>query len=439
MNKITSEERKEARYQRRKAKREEKEYQIGIKFDNLNNVCGIDVLLDSAYESKKSVNWKTSSQKFHINLLRNCITYSNKIKNGDNINDKLVLFTINERGKIRDITSTGFPEKVIHKALTKNVLIPILSRSLIYDNGASIEGKGYSFSMDRLKNDLSSFYRENNFSNDGWILLMDIKNYFGSISHDKLKESIAKKIHDEKLLNLIYSIIDEIGSDTGLGLALGFEPGQIEALFYPSPIDHYVKDKRSFKHYARHADDSYVISSSKEELEQLRDELVEKYNELDLELNLNKTKIVKLDDPQFKYLKNRVKLDEKGKVIIRPDKKSIRRMRVKLGKFKKMYDSGEMTFEQVNTSYQSWRGFMSRKKCYETIKEADKLFYNYFVKDRKESKKQIDYKPPRNNVDEFQCIQDENNFSCKRIEDNFYDKKKCRNKAIIKFNNPKRN
>lgn len=428
---INSEERKEARYQRRKAKRQEKEYKINIQFDDFNNVCGIDVLLDSAYKSRKSASWKTSTQKFHINLLRNCITYSNKLKNGENINDKLIFFTINERGKIRNITSTGFPERVIHKALSKNVLVPILSRSLIYDNGASIEDKGYSFSIDRLKYHLSSFYRENGFSNNGWILLMDIKNYFGSISHDKLKEEISTKIHDEKLLNLIYSIIDEID----VGLALGFEPGQIEALFFPSnKIDHYIKDKKSFKRYARHADDSYVISNSKEELIQLRDQLIDKYKELGLELNMNKTKIIKLDDPQFKYLKNRVKLDNNGKVIIRPDKKSIQRMRVKLSKFKKMYDNGTMSFERINTSYQSWRGFMSRKDCYETIRKMDKLFYEYFVKDRKnhENKQSVQLKRPKKNVEEFQTIQDETNFSCKRIEDNFYDSRKT--KTTIKYN-----
>ena len=60
---INSEERKEARYQRRKAKRQEKEYKINIQFDDFNNVCGIDVLLDSAYKSRKSASWKTSTQK----------------------------------------------------------------------------------------------------------------------------------------------------------------------------------------------------------------------------------------------------------------------------------------------------------------------------------------------------------------------------------------
>lgn len=275
--------------------------------------------------------------------------------------------------------------------------------------------------MERLKYHLQDFYRHNNFSNDGWILLIDLKNFFASIPHDKLKEKISEKIKDEQLLNLIFAIIDENDE----GLPLGYETGQIESIFYPSSVDHFIKDQKSCKYYGRYMDDSYVISGSKEELLVLKDEIINEYNKLGLQVNSNKTKIIKLDDPQFKYLKNRVKLDSKGKVIIKPDKKSIKRMRIKLNKFKKMYDNGEMTFEQINTSYQSWRGFMLRKNCYFILKEMDSIFYDYFVKNRKKNNhKTIKQEKPKRNFNEFQSIQDENEFTCNYIEDRFYNANK---------------
>ena len=110
---MTSEERKEARYKRRKEKRNNKEYEFNLQFDDFDRVTSIDILLNSSYKSKKSSSWKTSTQKFHINLLKNCINYSNKMINNDNINTRMIKFTINERGKLRNITSVGFPEKVI--------------------------------------------------------------------------------------------------------------------------------------------------------------------------------------------------------------------------------------------------------------------------------------------------------------------------------------
>ena len=427
---MTSEERRENRYKRRKEKREKKEYEFTIQFDDLYNVSSIDVLRNSAYKARKSSKWKTSTQKFHINLLKNCIVYSDKLNNEKSISTNKVQFTLNERGKIRNITSVGFSEKVIQKALSQNILIPILSNSLIYDNGASIENKGYDFSVNRLKEHVRSYYRSNNFNNDGWVLLIDLKNFFASIPHEILKEKIAEKIHDEKVLSLIYSIIDENKN----GLPLGYETGQIEAVYYPSSVDHFIKDQKSFKYYGRYMDDSYVIHSDKEKLVDLRNDLIDEYGKLGLNLNLNKTKIIKLNDPQFKFLKNRVKLDEKGKVVIKPDKKAIKRIRVKLGKFKKMYDNNEITFEEVNNYYQSVRGFYSIKNCYYNIKEFDRLFFEYFVKDKKEEKS-TNKKKPKRNIEQFNSIQDECKFSCEEIENNFYDENKLkRNKAILSIN-----
>ena len=257
-----------------------------------------------------------------------------------------------------------------------------------------------------------------------------MKNFFASIPHEILKEKIAEKIHDEKVLSLIYSIIDENKN----GLPLGYETGQIEAVYYPSSVDHFIKDQKSFKYYGRYMDDSYVIHSDIEKLVDLRNNLIDEYGKLGLNLNLNKTKIIKLNDPQFKFLKNRVKLDEKGKVVIKPDKKAIKRIRVKLGKFKKMYDNNEITFEEVNNYYQSVRGFYSRKNCYYNIKEFDRLFFEYFVKDKKEEKP-TNKKKPKRNIEQFNSIQDECRFSCEEIENNFYDENKLkRNKAILSIN-----
>ena len=48
-------------------------------------------------------------------------------------------------------------------------------------------------------------------------------------------------------------------------------------------------------------------------------------------------------------------------------------------KFKKFLDQELMTLEDVNASYQSWRGYLKRKDNYKTLCSLDKLYYDLFA------------------------------------------------------------
>ena len=68
-----------------------------------------------------------------------------------------------------------------------------------------------------------------------------------------------------------------------------------------------------------------------------------------------------------------------GEVIRRPNRKSITRERKKIKKLKNKLDNGIITFEDVRTSYASWRGSIRDKKCYTTLQNMDKLFNKLFI------------------------------------------------------------
>ena len=70
-----------------------------------------------------------------------------------------------------------------------------------------------------------------------------------------------------------------------------------------------------------------------------------------------------------------------GEVIRRPNRKSITRERKKIKKLKNKLDNGIITFEDVRTSYASWRGSIRDKKCYTTLQNMDKLFNKLFIED----------------------------------------------------------
>ena len=68
---MTSEERKEARYQRRLAKRIEKKKELNKKYGNFDEIISFDNLCDAFYKCKKTVSWKASTQKYERNLFKN--------------------------------------------------------------------------------------------------------------------------------------------------------------------------------------------------------------------------------------------------------------------------------------------------------------------------------------------------------------------------------
>lgn len=155
---MTSEERKNAR-------RERREFQRKIGFDNFikgyadfNLICSPENLYNAYKKSRLGVSWKESVQKYEAYLLHNLAETRRKLLNGDKVTKGFVEFQIHERGKVRHIRSVHISERVVQKSLCDNVLVPLFSRSLIYDNGASIKNKGITFAMKRLRTHLHKFY-----------------------------------------------------------------------------------------------------------------------------------------------------------------------------------------------------------------------------------------------------------------------------------------
>ncbi|MEG0768088.1 MAG: hypothetical protein RR482_10255, partial [Clostridia bacterium] len=72
--------------------------------------------------------------------------------------------------------------------------------------------------------------------------------------------------------------------------------------------------------------------------------------------------------------------------VVRPCRESITRERRKLKKQRKMVDSGLMTPEQVERSYQSWRGGMMRLDARRTVQSMDSLYRELFGTPEKPSR-----------------------------------------------------
>lgn len=135
-----------------------------------------------------------------------------------------------------------------------------------------------------------------------------------------------------------------------------------------------------FGDYGRFNDDLYLTVQTKEEAKQILNSMYHIVDSLGLEINKKKTRIVKATHV-ITFLKTRFNLLDNGDVLRRPNRKSISRERRKLKKLHNKLLNGEITFEDVRTSYNSWRGSLKDKKCYLTLESMDKLFNILFIEE----------------------------------------------------------
>jgi hypothetical protein len=252
-------------------------------------------------------------------------------------------------------------------------MVPILSNGLIYDNGASLDGKGISFAIDRCATMLHRYWRKYR-DNDGYVLVIDFRKYFDNIQHEPMFEVYDRHFRDRRLNQLCRAFVTGTGAQ---GLYIGPEDSQISAIAYPSRIDHLIKDVWRPDGYARYMDDSFVIMRDKAELFKLRDALFAEYEKQGIVINRKKTQVIKISRG-FTFLKTQFFLQSTGRVLQKPCRAATIRQRRKLKAFRRFVDDGIMQVKDVGCSYMSWRGYMERKDAHRTVHNMDKLFFNLF-------------------------------------------------------------
>ena len=173
---MTSEERKVRRYYRRRLKREQKKREKFPNADNFEKVFRLKNLRTAYKQCRSGVIWKGNVQRY---ILRAPIVLSQthkKIINGKYKCQPLDMFDTHERGILRHISALKFVDRVPQRCYNNEALVPLVTRSFIYDNGACLRNKGYHWQIGRLDAHLHQFYRKH--GTDGWVWLFDFFKVF---------------------------------------------------------------------------------------------------------------------------------------------------------------------------------------------------------------------------------------------------------------------
>lgn len=166
---MSSKERHENRFRRRKAARERKKAARAAEIANIEKSMSFGKMLKWGWACCSGTSWKSSTQSFRLGIIASTARQHKSVMQGK-INSKgFICFDRMERGKLRHIKSVHITERQIRKTFNQEIAVPLIRPHLIYDNHASLKGRGTDRALDRLNCHLDRYFRKN--GNKGYILI----------------------------------------------------------------------------------------------------------------------------------------------------------------------------------------------------------------------------------------------------------------------------
>jgi len=176
-------------------------------------------------------------------------------------------FTVYEP-KQRLILAAPVRDRVVHHAL-HDVVAPIIDRGLIFDSYACRHGKGTHRAVKRAAN----FLRANEY-----FLHLDVRKFFPSIPHERLKKVVRRSVSEEPVLWLFELIIDSSltlqrkqirqlslfdDREEVRGMPIGNLTSQFLANLYLNELDQFIKHTLRCKYYLRYMDDFVLFGNDR--------------------------------------------------------------------------------------------------------------------------------------------------------------------------------
>ena len=342
---MTSQERREARYQRRKAKRQAKREARCAALGPIDKVFSYRKMFFYGRRCCNGVRWKQSTQNFELHLFSGTARRRREVLEGRWKPRKCTHFTLRERGKVRPIDAPHITDRQVHKTLCNEVLVPLYNPSMIYDNGASQRDKGLHWHFRRIKDQLHWHFRR--WGREGAVGLIDLKGFFPNAPRWSIYQRHQLLITNPDLRWLADTVVQYAPSTAPeRGMPLGVEPSQQEMVALPSAVDNWLKCQKGIHCAGHYMDDYYIIMPDAEQLKAVIREMVRRFEAMGIRVNKRKCKIIPLTKP-FRWCKARFTLTETGKIKVNGSRDGVKRARRKRKLFYRELKAGKRPLKDV--------------------------------------------------------------------------------------------
>ncbi len=336
----------------------------------------VQALFQAYYDARRHKRSSTSALAFELNYESELLRLYDEIISGNyqiGPSDCFVCF----KPVQREIFAAGFRDRVVHHFIF-NYIKSIFERLFIVDSYSCRVGKGTSYGINRVDHFIRSCSL--NYSQDCYILKLDIAGYFMSLDRKILYQKVLAVMRrysasidfdTDLLIELIHQVIfhdatkncrirarreNWIGlpknkslfwAAKGRGLPIGNLTSQLFGNVYLNEFDHFVKCKLGCRYYGRYVDDMVIVHQSQEILKSLVP-VIGEYLHSNLGLTLHMGKV---------YLQHYSKGVAFFGVVIKPYRKYIGH-KIKAGCYK-------------NIAF--WNNFLSSKKERATGEQLENL------------------------------------------------------------------
>jgi len=285
-------------------------------------------LLRAYYDARQHKRNKNSQLQFEENFEENIVHLAIEIYHDRYILLPSTCFMVTNPVK-REVFAAEFRDRIIHHFIY-SAIAPMFERTFIEDCYSCRTGKGTLYGARRLHQHIK--VASKNFTEEAFILKLDLQGYFMSINRHLLYQKVIKTMTKfknrkaacgktwgervdyilmQKLLKqIIYNNPTQdcvmrgkpslwrdlpknktlFGTGEGCGLPIGNLTSQLFSNVYLSDFDNYCKRDLGLKHYGRYVDDFYIVHTDKDFLLRLVGTLRAKLKD-DLMLTLHPKKI----------------------------------------------------------------------------------------------------------------------------------------------------
>lgn len=336
-------------------------------------MVSVENLLFSWNQFKRGKMKKKDVQEFSRHLEKHIFALHRELMSGDYKHGKYRGFYIQDP-KLRHIHKAEVQDRIVHQVVY-TTLTEIFEPTFIHHSYSCRIEKGTHKAVKALE--VMTRKITKNYRVPCYVLKCDIKKFFDSVDHWILLEIIGRRIKDKRACALFREIATSFNGykkyiREGVGIPIGNLTSQIFANIYLNELDQYVKQSLKEKFYIRYADDFLILSPDKEHLRKLTPRL-EVFLKEKLRMKLHSEKV---------FLRNFYQgVDFLGYILF-PHHKILRtttkrRMLRKMDKKFTDFMNGEIEFEQMNQTFQSYFGLMEHGNCHKLREKINRGYWVY--------------------------------------------------------------